>query len=232
MSVKVSYLPESDAGRMIWFNNFAVKIGTYASAFQLSPAEISSVQDDARYFEYVVQATEQCRKHVQNLTAYKRLLRKVEGQQQTSAFPAQPVLPSPPTPVREGIFDRLSRLVKRIKASVAYTDSIGHDLGIIASATVIQKDALQPVLSLWLDAGRPHLKSSKGIAHGIDLYIDRDDGKGFVLTQRLIRMEFIDTVPLPAESNLAEWKYKAIFVMHDQQVGRMSSVVSVVVRRL
>lgn len=154
------------------------------------------------------------------------------GQQHLGVIPSPPTLATAPAGVTEGVFDRISKLAKRMKASTNYTDAMGQDLGIIAATQTIDVNSLQPDLKVNLDAGRPHIKCSKGYADAIDLYVDRKDGSGFTLIGRLLKLDYIDVVSLPANTLLAEWDYKAMYVIGNSNVGLMSSVTSVVVKKL
>lgn len=91
---------------------------------------------------------------------------------------------------------------------------------------------MQSDLKIKLDAGRPHIKCSKGIADAIDLYVDRKDGAGFVLIGRLIKTDYIDTANLPTGTALSEWDYKAMYVIGNDNVGITSAIVSVVVKKM
>ncbi len=113
-----------------------------------------------------------------------------------------------------------------------YTDAIGQDLGIISVVQNIDPDTMKPELKVSLDAGRPHIKCVKGYADAIDLYVDRKDTAGFVLLGRLLKADYIDTASLPATTLLAEWDYKAMFVIGNDPVGLMSAVASVVVKKM
>ncbi len=108
---------------------------------------------------------------------------------------------------------------------------MGQDLGIIAAATVVDTATLQPQLTVKLDAGRPFIKCTKGIADAIDLYVDRKDNTGFIALGRLLKTEYIDIAPLPAATPIAEWDYKAMYVIGNDNVGLMSAVESVIVKR-
>jgi len=108
---------------------------------------------------------------------------------------------------------------------------MGNDLGIIAATQIIDPLTMQPVLTVRLDAGRPHIKAVKGNADAIDLYVDRKDGNGFVLIARLLKLDYIDVVSLPANIALQEWDYKAMYVIGNNPVGLMSGVVSIVVKK-
>ena len=229
---KNGYLPTSDAGLVIWMNNFKSKIGTYAPITGITPAEVTSVTNDAAFFQYIVNSLEVFKQTAHNVTQYKNLLKHAVGQQHIGAVPSIPALGIAPTAVTEGVFDRVSKLVQRIKASLNYTENMGQDLGIVAPSVSIDPETLQPVLTIKLDAGRPHIKSNKSIADAIDLYVDRKTGTGFVLIARLLKLEFIDTATLSANALIAEWEYKAMYVIGNDNVGIMSSPVSILVKKM
>jgi hypothetical protein len=117
--------------------------------------------------------------------------------------------------------------VKRIKASNAYTESIGHDLGIIAPESTVDISALQPILKVGLQGGKPRIRSNKSVADALDLYVDRHDGQGFRFLNRLIKLDYIDNAQLGEGINIAEFTYKGIFVLKNEQVGLMSGEVTV-----
>ncbi len=91
---------------------------------------------------------------------------------------------------------------------------------------------LQPKLTIKLNVGRPHLTWIKGVSDAVDLYVDRDDGAGFVFLGRLLKNEYIDVVSLAAPKIFDEWKYKAICVIADTQVGLYSNIMSIDVKKL
>jgi len=74
-------------------------------------------------------------------------------------------------------------------------------------------------------SGRPNLKWSKGTMQGIDFYVDRGSGT-FVFLARDTEPDYLDTAALPAAGQSAVWKYKAIYVLHDEQIGLWSDVIS------
>jgi hypothetical protein len=227
-----TYLPTSDADRVIWLNNFSTKIGTYATSIGITTAEVTSVHNDAAFFQFIENMVEVYKQTVNNVVGYKNLVKHAIGQQHLGAIPSLPALGTPPAVITEGAFDRVMKLVARIKASLAYTDSIGADLGIIAPTQVVDPNALQPVLKVKLEAGRPHIKCTKGIADAMDLFVDRRDGNGFILIGRLCKTDYFDTASLPTGVSLSEWDYKAIYVIGNDNVGMMSLVESVVVKRM
>jgi hypothetical protein len=190
------------------------------------------VHNDFAMFQYIENIVEIYKQTVNNLVSHKNLLKHAVAQQHLGAIPTVPTLGTAPSAVTEGVFDRVSKLAQRIKASINYTDAMGQDLGIVAPISVIDVTTLQPQLIVKLDAGRPHIKCNKGVTDAIDLYVDRKDGAGFILIGRLLKADYIDTANLPAATVLAEWDYKAMYVIGNDNVGLMSSVEAIVVKKL
>ena len=232
MNSTINYIPNGDADKGIWMGNFSSKLPTYATVVGITAAEVTAIQKDALMYQYVLSMLEGYKQTVNNITSYKNLLKHAVGQQHLGALPVAPTLATAPATVPEGVFDRVSKLVKRIKASVSYTEAMGNDLGIIAPTQSFDRTILQPDLKVNLDAGRPHIKCVKGYADAIDFYVDRKDGAGFILIGRLLKTDYIDTTNLPATIAIVEWDYKAMFVVGNDNVGLMSPVVSVIVKKL
>ncbi len=227
------FIPSSDNDKVVWLNNFATKLGTYAANVGVTAAEVTATQKDASMYQYIINLQEIYKQTLQNITGYKSLLKHAVGQQHLSAvIPSLPTLGTAPASVPEGIFDRVSKLAVRIKASVNYTDNMGSDLGIIAPAVTFDASTLQPDIKIKLDAGRPHLKWTKGETDALDLYVDRNDGNGFTLLGRLMRNEYIDVASLPATKVIDEWNYKGIYVIADQPIGLYSATSSIAVKKI
>lgn len=229
----ITYIPSLDNDKVIWLNNFSTKIGTYAASVGVTAAEVTAAQKDAAMYQYIVNLQEVYKQTLQNITGYKKLLKKASGQQHLGAvIPSLPTLAAPPPAVPEGIFDRISKLATRIKASVNYTDNIGSDLGIISPTSSFDASTMQPDIKVRLEAGRPYLKWTKGESDALDLYADRNDGAGFVLVGRFMRNEYVDISTLATGKVIDEWSYKGIYVIADSQIGLFSPVVDISVKRV
>lgn len=224
--MKTTYLPNTDSERVVWLNNFNNKLSNYVALLNILEADVTQTGKDYAAFSYVVYATDQLKQTQQNATAYKNAIKHADGQP-IGSIPVVPNLGVAPESVPAGIFDRVRMLVQRIKNHPAYTDSIGQDLNIIIPVDVTDPNIIQPALNYKLDVGRPHLKWQKSIAEAIDLYADHNDGNNFMLVGRFIRGEYLDITALSPGKIADDWKYKAIFVIADQQVGQMSQVITV-----
>ena len=232
MATATRFIPSSDAEKGIWLNNFTAKLAVYAVLLGFTPAEITALQKDNAFYQFLISTIEQFRQYLLSLAGYKNMAKHAAKDQHIGAMPAPPTLGTVPPAVAEGIFDRASRLAARAKVSPNYTDNIGTDLGIISPSITVDMATIQPELKIKLEVGKPHVKWVKGISDGLDLYADRDDGQGFVFVGRLTRGEYLDTTDLATGKVYDEWKYKAIYVVADTQVGLYSNVISVDVKRM
>lgn len=225
------YIPTADTDKATWLQNAAIKVPTYQALFNLTEADVVQLTNDSAMYTYTLNMLNVYKQTQQNATAFKNLLKHETHGQTLGEMPTVPTLPPPPAAVPAGIFDRTRALMQRIKNSPAYTEAIGQDLDIIPAINVVDINTICPVLKGVLDVGRPHLRWSKGEADAIDLYSDHNDGTGFHLTGRFMRTEYLDVTPVPSGKAAEEYRYKAVYVIDDAQVGVMSQVFSMTALR-
>jgi len=224
------YVPATDLGKADFLDNLALKIGGYETLLGLEPADVTSVQNDAAMFRYILEMQEAYKTFKQSVTGYKNMLR--DGAPGTRGpLPEPPVLPAPPTLVPKNIFFRIRNLAARIKASPAYNENIGEDLGIVGDDHRPDILDLKPKLECRLDAGRPLIIWHKGPSEGIDIYVDRQDGAGFVFLATDTKPNYLDTHVLPEGVESAVYEYKAIYRIDDEQVGQFSDPIRVTVTK-
>jgi hypothetical protein len=223
---KAYFIPPNVPGKRLWLGNFSGKLPKDGPNVGVTPAEIAQTTADNLYFGYVCDLHHQHTKTTQDWTAYKSAL--IRG----SNLGDLPVTPDPGTPppaVPAGIFTRASTLAARIKKHPNYNEAIGQDLGIIGSEQIIDYVNLKPVLTLVMKAGHPHILWIKQGMDGVEILVDRGDGKGFGFLAYATLGDFLDTAPLPAAGTSVVWKYKAIYREGDTQVGQWSDVASIAV---
>ena len=224
------YLPSTDPGKVLYLNNFALKIPIYATALNITAAQVTSHQNDAAMFSYMVSMQETTKTFKQDVTAYKNFLRDGEdGPPQSEPVPVFPTLPVPPTTVNKGIFSRNSRAVANIKSENAYTTAMGEALGIVGDEHVVNVHQLKPVLKSRLEDGHPIIIWTKGVADSVDIYVDRKDSAGFVFLATDSHPDYKDTFPLPQGVESVIWEYKAIYNIGDEHVGHLSDPIEVTV---
>jgi hypothetical protein len=128
------WFPTNRAERAAWFGHFAAKFPDYAPALGFTQAEIDAVLADNAVVQFIARL-------VTTVEAYRAAI--IEFQQgvlmgrSDGTMPSLPAVPdlAPPPMVPRGIFERLERTVRRIRAQPAYSDSLGAMLGIIPRRT-------------------------------------------------------------------------------------------------
>jgi len=85
-------------------------------------------------------------------------------------------------------------------------------------------------LAASFQAGKPTIEWKKGDSDGIQLIVDRGDGNGYHWLANDSTPDYPDTEPLPPLGQSATWKYKAIYLLDDEQVGQWSDELVVTVQ--
>lgn len=127
------YLPYTDKDRAIWLKNFSVKFDGYATILGFAAADAANIAADSAAVNYMIDLLEVFKTETKERTAYKEKLTGGIIGEILGSMPTLPNLPPPPALVAAGVFTRLSGTIMRIKGHPAYTESIGKDLGIVAS---------------------------------------------------------------------------------------------------
>ena len=221
-----SFMPTTDGGKANLLDHAATTLPHYAAILEVTNEDLTSLQADALAFRYILKSLGDIQAYAHHLTEYKNILR--DGGAATVGWAVSPKLtePTPPT-VNSGIIPRLSALVAHLKSHKNHTSAIGLDLGLIGTTTVVDPSSWKPTLTAQNKAGHPIIGWTKGAAAAIEIWVDRGDGAGFVFLTINTEPNTSDNQHLPAIS--AIWKYKAIYRLHDEQVGQWSDVLSITV---
>lgn len=129
-----------------------------------------------------------------------------------------------------GVEARFRALVRQMKASTAYNDSIGKALGSEGSEKgEMDQTTITPLLTLLISGGQVQVGWSwQGYGSKLDMIeIHVDRGTGFTLLTYDTTPGYTDTAPFPATP--AKWTYKAIYRKGDAQIGQWSAEASIIV---
>lgn len=221
---KSNYLPRTDKDRVVWLNNFASKFAQVFTGLGFVAADVTSVNNDAAMFSYLINQVELYTTAKEQRVDYKNLIKDGPLGTPGGLVPVAPAAGTIPTTVLPGIFARISQLVPRIKNSVTYTDAIGKDLGIIGAQQTFDPSQMKPLLKLAMMGGQVEVQWIKGEADS--LRIESDKGNGWQLLSIDTVPHYTDTTPITAP---AVWKYRAMYQIADEQVGMWSDVNSITV---
>jgi hypothetical protein len=229
-----TYFPIRLGDQIIWLGNFRDRMAALATTLGLTPAQTTAILADCNWLLYVLQTwLPEVRTWALGCTTAATAAQTGTGPVQVLPVFAAPALPSGVTPVTLGALNRIFALVQQIKDSGKCSDDNARLLGILGSEqTGPDMDTLQPVIAAILASGG-HVTVKWGwqgngaYLDSCEIWVDRNDGKGFVFLTIDTTPNYTDTQPLPATA--AKWTYKAIYRLSETQVGQWSAPVSITV---
>ncbi len=222
--------PHSEVELSPWFTNLGVGLGKYGAILGLSPAEITDAQANCAFGAAVLGIQGSLGEFTQGMTRFKNAA--LYATEACTAWPAGYTMPQGLAPVSHaGVVPLLTLLIARIKKHPAYRKQMGEEMGIEGpDQTVTPADlaTMKPLLKVVMEAGgHPNVKWKKAGMDGIEIWVDRGDGKGSVFLAIDTIPDYLDTYALPAPGVGAVWKYKAIYRLSDAQSGQWSDEVKV-----
>jgi len=226
-----NYFPASEIELVAWLKNYIAKLATHGPVLGISADDIKSITNDINLLIYNLDRISLVKKDLAELVSFKNNLLYGKSNVAMGAFPIMSVAGTAPAVTTSGMMPRLRRMVKRMKAHTAYTESMGQDLGIIANDINTFAIEIKPKLKGKLTAGKTVLKWIKGGYKAVDIYVDRHDTKGFTLLATALKATYTDNTVLPTGTLAAQWTYKIIYKKDDEQIGEFSDAVTVAVAR-
>lgn len=224
----IDFLPGPDSDLLVWLNNFQLKFQTYAPTLGFTAAEAAAVTDDYNMLAYVVHAADVIRNESQERTSYKNVLRDGPLGTVAPAVPTIPPLPAPATIVSPGIIPRLRAIVQRIKAHPSYTETMGTDLGIIATTPTTSPATAKPSATAVAEPGNTvRIIWVKGGFDGVLVEGQRAGEATWTLLGTDTQSPFVDT-RAPMQAGVPELRrYRLRYVKSDVPVGSYSDEITI-----
>ncbi len=226
------FYPKSIPAQVIWLTSFANKLPGLAATLGLTPAQAAAIVADCLWLIYVLQEWEQAaHKFSTGATGAAAEAQFGDGSA-LMVLPAfeSPALPAGAVPVNTGALYRIFALVQTIKKSGKCTDTNAGLLGIVGTEqTGPDATTLLPLIALVIINGQVLVKWGWGgyaaFLGSCEIWVDRNDGKGFVFLTIDTTPGYTDTQAFPAA--LTKWTYKAIYRMDEKQFGLWSQPASI-----
>lgn len=128
------WFPTNRVERAAWFNNFSAQFAKVALGLGFTQDDIDSVNADNEMLQFTSRTILAVESYMSAVQAFQKTVTLGRNGTGTSQFPALPNLNVPPN-VPTGIFERLERLVRRVRVAPAYTPETGALLNIIPKQT-------------------------------------------------------------------------------------------------
>ena len=223
-----TWLPLREADRLVWLQNFALKLNVYVGTAGIVAGDVTLVNGYRDMYQWIINRTDQIRTVSQDLTEWKRLLAEGPIGTPIGAAPIAPVYPAVPylvTPVA-GIFPLIIQLAERIRNTAGFTTAIGEDLGIVppGGGSVLGDPVLELVA---LPDSEVRVKWVKSTADGLLVEGQRAGETTWTVLGTDNNSPYLDARdPLTAGQPEVR-RYRGRYVVNDEPVGNYSAVASV-----
>ena len=143
-----SFFPVTAADQVIWLSHYALRLPLMGPVCGISPQEITSTLDDITCHIWLIQTWHPAmQSDAKKATTFKRHIIE-DSSNEIEAYPLASVFTETPKIVAPGIKKRLFNQIARIKTNPNYTETIGHDLGIISISSNIEYPAPEPTATV------------------------------------------------------------------------------------
>jgi len=223
------WLEREDVKFALQLGKFAEALPDYAITFDLTPAQLAAAAADANFARFVIVNLSNADAYKQNWVKLKDQVRYGKNGTVTPPFPSPVDVTSPPAAVEPNVEKRFRDFAKTLKAHKNYTKGIGEVLGIEGvEGSEEDTSTWKPILKVKIQAGSPDILWTKGKSNGIKIWVDRGDGFKFLAIDTI--PNYLDKHTLPPQGQTVLWKYQAIYILDDEEVGEMSDVLEVSVK--
>lgn len=199
------YVPHSEAQLVPWLANFVKKINTHGFALGLTAEEMTSIRSACIEISSKIAGIEQKRTELQDLIEIKDNVKNLT-------------------------LAAIRCFVTRMKMHPAFTDEIGQDLKIIATNGFITDHGNKITLKAGVSSGRVRIDFTKKHFTAVNIYARLHGTEPWTFLARDTTSPYEDNRPLL--DGQPEWReYMGLGVIGDNEVGRPSDIVGVIVKR-
>ena len=123
------WFPTNRVARAAWFESFSVQFAVVAPSLGFTQADVDAVAADNAMVQFAAAALISLESQIAAARSFERSMTLGRNDGRQTHFPELAV-PAMPAMVNTGIFERLEKLVRRIRVAPGYNPSVGALLGI------------------------------------------------------------------------------------------------------
>jgi hypothetical protein len=129
---------------------------------------------------------------------------------------------------RATIEARARALARRIKVAPGYTEAIGSQLRILGTEETTSLANAKPTITATpKTGGAVEIVFNKSKSDGVNIYTQRDGDTGWVFLARDTESPYVDTRSLLAAGKPEIRRYRAIYLVGDDETGQFSDEITV-----
>ncbi len=225
---KIGFMPTTNQAKKEFLDNWVIKLPLLPSGFGITTADITTAIGYARMWDYYMSNVDVVNNYSKSITKFHNDLWYGDGVTTPVNYPVLTLAASPAS-VITGIAAFISFITEKIKAVTAlYTEAIGIELKIIGTEIHIDPATMQPKGKVSISSlGFPKVSWDKGLSTACQIYVNRNDGAGFIFLSTNTLNSYVDKFPLPAAGKTVSYIYLLIYEIDGEKVGQPSEPVSI-----
>lgn len=204
LGMKKTFWPAKDAALLIWATNYKDKIGLYATALGMTPAE--EAEDLANCDEIIaaiVKANSQ-RTLLRGANDAKKIVYDTDGL-------------------------RLRTAIARFKKAPLYTTAIGKELDVVGMEWEFNPNEYKPDLLLNTSGVEVQIRFKKRGVQGINIYKRKKGIEAWELLSRATKSPFEFRPALENVNRPEQWEFRAFGVIKDKEIGLTSDISEILI---
>ena len=231
MRPSIKWFPLSLTERAAWYTNFNAQVHQYGADLGLTAGEMASVQADCDMLTFLARSSISVQAYFDAFQAFRRELCDGDSGDATPTLPADPGLVAPAS-VEPGIFQRLTRLVPRIRASANFSEHMEVMFGIAPTRyqrklTHLEENASPDIKAFAEPNNVISVKFVRGASAGITIETRLDNEKEWRPAGTFAKSPAEIAIPHNAEQLPRRVQLRARFLHGNDPVGNWSDVVTV-----
>ena len=223
----IDVIPRDEEGRNTMLQLMKLNLPAHAAALGLTNAEVTQTVNDADAYSYLRTLRDGAEAFGKEVSGYLRLITDEEPGTPTTDVPTFEAPPLGTVTFLVGIVRRLRLLIRKIKASPNYSESIGRDLYIVRDRERTPNSEKKPTLKATaLVNDKVEVKFDKQGMKAVRIRRLLSDGTAQNLADPTTS-PFIDQTASP-NGQPEKRQYQAVYLENNEPVGQYSDIVVVV----
>lgn len=223
-----SWLPSTQAQRLIWLQNFALKFALYVGTAGITAGDVTQVNGWLASYQWILNRSEQIATVLQDLNAWKDIYANGPEGTALGAFPTAPTYPAVPplfTPTA-GMWPQLLRLIERTRNSAGFTEAMAEDLGVavISGSPTLGDPTFEAIAQ---PNNEVRINWVKGASSGVIGESQRGTETTWTVLGTDTSSPYLDSRDALVAGQPEVRRYRIRYLVGDEAVGNYSAIVSV-----
>lgn len=221
--------PTNEAEVNLLFQTMATNLPLLNGQIGLDQNDVDFVVRQAINYQYVVNVAADISDQREAFTAWKRSIFEGDPTKPAPVAPVFPIIALPQTALN-GLETELKAIIKRIKASAGYNETIGEQLGLVDSGPApFNPNDLNPTLKLTAKPGSiVDIAFVKGQMTGMRVEFQRKGEVSWQLAVILFSSPGQHAAPPAVPDEPEQRSYRAVYIKGNDPIGPYSPIYTVV----